>query len=78
MRGIPGEFVAGGGSVVISSHVMALVGQMCDRVAVVNDVRVIAEETVSEVPAGGTLESAFVALVGARHRVGGVLSWLSR
>ncbi|MET1005108.1 MAG: ABC transporter ATP-binding protein, partial [Propionibacteriaceae bacterium] len=78
IRGILEEFVSGGGSVVISSHVMALVERLCDRVAVVNDGQVIAEGTVAEVQAGGTLESAFVSLVGAPIPVGGALSWLSR
>ena len=35
-------FVAGGGSVVLSSHVMALVEQLCDHVAVIDKGKVVA------------------------------------
>lgn len=70
------RFVANGGSVVLSSHVMALVENLCDRVAVINEGRLLADGTLAQVRAGGTLEEAFVSLVGAR--TGGMegLSWL--
>ena len=77
IRTILNRFIAGGGSVVMSSHVMALVEQLCDRVAVVADGKVVAAGTVSEVQAGGSLEDAFVALVGASTRGAEGLSWLS-
>ncbi|MFC4942750.1 ABC transporter ATP-binding protein [Pseudonocardia sp. GCM10023141] len=77
IRTILGRFIAGGGSVVMSSHVMALVEQLCDRVAVVAGGQVVAAGTVSEVQAGGTLEDAFVALVGASTRGAEGLAWLS-
>jgi ABC-2 type transport system ATP-binding protein len=77
IRTILHRFIAGGGSVVMSSHVMALVEQLCDRVAVVADGKVVAAGTVSEVQAGGTLEDAFVTLVGASTRGAEGLTWLS-
>ncbi|TDD14313.1 ABC transporter ATP-binding protein [Kribbella turkmenica] len=77
IRTILSRFIAGGGSVVMSSHVMALVEQLCDRVAVVADGKVVATGTVSEVRAGGSLEDAFVSLVGASTRGAEGLSWLS-
>jgi ABC-2 type transport system ATP-binding protein len=76
IRTILNRFVAGGGSVVMSSHVMALVEQLCDSVAVVADGRVVAGGTVDEVRAGGTLEDAFVELVGASTRGAEGLAWL--
>ena len=54
------RFVAAGGSVVLSSHVMALVEQLCDHVAVIADGRVVAAGPLDEVRGGGTLEEAFV------------------
>ncbi|WP_067826404.1 ABC transporter ATP-binding protein [Actinomadura kijaniata] len=71
-------FVAGGGSIVLSSHVMALVEQLCDHVAVIDEGRVAAAGTLDEVRGGRSLEDTFVELVGGRD--GGVreLSWLSR
>lgn len=70
-------FVAGGGSIVFSSHVMALVEQLCDHVGVIDKGRVVAAGPLAEVRGPGTLEDAFVGLVGASD--GGVkeLSWLS-
>ncbi|WP_405486026.1 ABC transporter ATP-binding protein [Nocardia sp. NBC_00511] len=77
IRTILQRFVAAGGSVVLSSHVMALVENMCDRVAVISRGKVVAGGTVAEVRGEGTLEEAFVRLVGGR--VGGEegLSWLA-
>jgi ABC-2 type transport system ATP-binding protein len=71
------RFVASGGSVVFSSHVMALVEQLCDTVAVMSQGVVVARGPLDEVRAGRTLEDAFVQLVG--HGFGGQegLSWLS-
>jgi ABC-2 type transport system ATP-binding protein len=77
IRTILNRFIAGGGSVVMSSHVMALVEQLCDRVAVVASGRVVAAGTVSDVQAGGSLEDAFVSLVGASTRGAEGLAWLS-
>ncbi|MGW5227671.1 ABC transporter ATP-binding protein [Nocardia niigatensis] len=77
IRTILQRFVAAGGSVVLSSHVMALVESICDRVAVINRGRVVAGGTLARVRGEGTLEEAFVRLVGGR--VGGEegLSWLA-
>ncbi len=63
IREILATFVDGGGTVVLSSHVMDLVERVCDRVAVVAGGRVLAAGTVEEVRGGGTLEQAFVHLV---------------
>lgn len=59
------RFTETGGSVIMSSHVMALVEQLCDRVAIVAKGRVVANGTVDEVRAGSSLEDRFVELVGA-------------
>ncbi len=77
IRNILNRFVERGGSVVMSSHVMALVERLCDRVAVVSGGRVVADGTVDDVRAGGSLEDAFVELVGASPRGIDGLTWLS-
>ncbi len=64
IRAILQAFVASGGTVVMSSHVMALVERLCDRVAIVGAGRVLAEGTLDEVRGDGDLEARFVALVG--------------
>ncbi|MFC0864522.1 ABC transporter ATP-binding protein [Sphaerimonospora cavernae] len=71
-------FVAGGGSIVLSSHVMALVEQLCDHVAVIDKGRVAAAGTLSQVRGSQTLEDRFVELVGADDGEAKELSWLSR
>ena len=71
------RFVAGGGTIVFSSHVMDVVERLCDRVAVILRGRIVAVGTRQEVAAGGDLRSAFFKLVGARDDVGlEELEWL--
>jgi len=65
IRRILQQFVAAGGTVVMSSHVMALVEQVCDHVAVVSAGRVVAAGPIDDVRAGQDLEQRFVNLVGA-------------
>ncbi len=77
VRTILRRFVASGGTVIFSSHVMALVELVCTHVAVISDGRVRAAGTVDEVRGGRSLEAAFVDLVGAE--IGGTegLAWLA-
>jgi ABC-2 type transport system ATP-binding protein len=77
IRAILQRFVAGGGSVIFSSHVMALVEQLCDRLAVIAKGRVVASGTLDEVRDGQSLEDAFVHIVGARTGGTEGLSWLA-
>jgi ABC-2 type transport system ATP-binding protein len=69
-------FVAGGGSIVLSSHVMALVEQLCDHVAVIDKGRVAAAGPLGEVRGDATLEDRFVDLVGSVSSGTKGLSWL--
>ena len=75
IRDILRTYVQGGGTVVVSSHVMDLVERMCDHVAVISAGRVLAAGSVDDVRAGSTLEDRFVELVGGR-RVGEGPEWL--
>lgn len=75
IRRILEHFVAAGGTVVLSSHVMALVERLCDHVAVVAHGRVLAAGTVDEVRAGQDLESRFVGLLGGQDEQP-ELTWL--
>jgi ABC-2 type transport system ATP-binding protein len=77
IRTIPRRFAAAGGSVVVSSHVMALVEQICDHVAVIVDGTVAAAGPLQQVRGAGSLEDAFVHLVGARGTDVEGLSWLA-
>ncbi|TLM82368.1 ABC transporter ATP-binding protein [Pseudarthrobacter sp. NamE2] len=75
IRSILDSYVASGGTVIVSSHVMDLVQRMCDHVAVVAGGRLLAAGTIDEVRAGASLEDRFVQLVGGRSRTEG-LEWL--
>lgn len=76
IRQILQSFVASGGTVVLSSHVMATVQKLCDYVAVVNNGQVITAGTIEQVAAGEDLDLRFAQLVGGLHNQGG-LSWLN-
>jgi ABC-2 type transport system ATP-binding protein len=76
IREILARYVARGGTVVMSSHVMALVQQTCDHVAVVDAGRVVAAGPLDEVRGDRSLEAAFAELVGAGMLPAGTLTWL--
>ena len=71
------HFTAGGGTIVFSSHVMELVERMCDHVAVMVQGRIAWVGPLDALRRGGSLEDAFVALVGEPSAREG-LSWLQR
>lgn len=77
IRTILQRFVAAGNTVVFSSHVMAVVEQLCDHVAVITAGRVVATGPVAEIRGEGSLEEAFVHLVGGRTGGGEGLAWLA-
>uniref|UniRef100_UPI001161550B ABC transporter ATP-binding protein n=1 Tax=Streptoalloteichus hindustanus TaxID=2017 RepID=UPI001161550B len=77
IRTILRRFVDSGGAVVLSSHVMTLVEQLCDHVAVIAGGRVVASGPVELVRGGQSLEAAFVHLVGGRTGGAEGLSWLA-
>ncbi|MEV7528627.1 ABC transporter ATP-binding protein [Agrococcus lahaulensis] len=76
IRAILRGFVASGGTVVLSSHVMELVESLCDRVAVVAEGRLLATGTLDEVRAGTSLQQRFVQLVGREALGTETLAWL--
>ncbi len=68
-------YVAGGGTVVLSSHGMELVERVCTRVAVIVAGQVLAEGTIDEVRGELTLEERFIELSGGLGDMEG-LEWL--
>ncbi|MFC5338583.1 ABC transporter ATP-binding protein [Leucobacter denitrificans] len=69
------KFVAGGGSVILSSHSLELIQRVCDHVAIIASGSVIAQGTVDAVRDGVSLEERFRALVGEGESKKG-LQWL--
>lgn len=69
------DYVAGGGTVILSSHSMELVEQLCDDVAVIVSGAVLASGTMEQVRRGGSLTDRFVELAGPQAESEG-LAWL--
>ncbi|HMG63078.1 MAG TPA: ABC transporter ATP-binding protein [Streptosporangiaceae bacterium] len=69
------RYTASGSTVLLSSHVMELVEQVCDHVSIIDQGRIVASGTTSQVRGGKTLLQAFIDLVGTRQGEE-ELSWL--
>ena len=69
------KYVAGGGSVVMSSHSLELIQRVCDHVVIIVDGSVIAQGTVDEVREGRSLDERFRQLTGEDESRKG-LQWL--
>jgi ABC-2 type transport system ATP-binding protein len=74
IRSILTGFIASGGTILFSSHVMPLVELLCDRVAVLVAGRVVAQGTLDEVRGTQTLDEAFAHLAGSETSAE-TLSW---
>ncbi len=76
MKDILIDQVRRGATVFLTSHVLEVVERLCDRVAVINEGRIVSSGTLEELRAGGeSLEDAFVRMVGAEGRMER-LDWL--
>jgi ABC-2 type transport system ATP-binding protein len=76
IRDILHRYVAGGGTVIFSSHVMEVVERLCSHVAILTGGEIKAVGTLDEVRQGRPLEEVFVSVVGGRVATGAELSWL--
>jgi ABC-2 type transport system ATP-binding protein len=52
--------LAGKRTIVLSTHILPEVSQICDRVVIINDGHIALEEQLSEIPAGTSLEEVFL------------------
>jgi ABC-2 type transport system ATP-binding protein len=57
--------LAGDRTIVLSTHILPEVSQICDKVVIINDGRVVLEEKISEIPAGTPLEEVFLHAIAA-------------
>lgn len=71
------SYVHGGGTVVLSSHVMEVVEGLCSHVAIIAEGKVRASGTLEEVRTSSSLTQTFVDLVGGRALDESALGWLS-
>lgn len=69
------QYVENGGTIILSSHVMATVEKLCTHVAIMNKGKIVAAGSVEEVSNGMTLEQRFIDIVGSDIEVE-ELNWL--
>src|SRR3989442_3437154 len=76
MKDILIDQVQRGATIFLTSHVLEVVERLCDRVAIINQGRIVTSGTLDELRSGSeSLEDAFVRVVGAGQAVGR-LEWL--
>jgi ABC-2 type transport system ATP-binding protein len=71
------RFRDGGGTVVLSSHVMDLVERLCDHVGVIHRGRVMAAGPTDQLRGNRRLEDVFIDVVGEHEVDDEALSWLA-
>jgi len=76
MKDILLEQVHHGATIFLTSHVLEVVERLCDRVAIINEGRLVREGSMAELRgSSATLEDAFVRAVGV-ERSRETLGWL--
>ena len=79
IRDLLQDYVRGGGTIFLTSHVLEIVERLCDRLAVIHRGKLVAQGTLAALRAGATgrtLEEVFLGLVGATERPPERLAWL--
>src|SRR5712691_6117575 len=67
IRGLAGER-----TIVLSTHILPEVSQICDKVVIINDGRVVLEESLKALPAGTSLEDVFLNAISREGHLEGV------
>jgi ABC-2 type transport system ATP-binding protein len=76
MKDILLDQVKRGATIFLTTHVLEVVERLCDRVAIINEGKIVTSAALVDLRGGGeSLEDAFVRLVGA-GQVTGRLEWL--
>jgi ABC-2 type transport system ATP-binding protein len=76
MKDILTDQVRRGATIFLTTHVLEVVERLCDRVAIINEGRIVKEGALAELrSAGESLEDAFVRIVGADQQLER-LEWL--
>lgn len=78
MKDILLDQVRQGATIFLTSHVLEVVERLCDRVAIIQNGKLVIDQAMSELRAGTeTLEDTFVRVVGGGGRAAEPLEWLS-
>lgn len=77
MKGILLDQVRQGATIFLTSHVLEVVERLCNRVAIINEGRIVVDGTMDELRSGSeTLEDTFVRVVGGPAHSSESLDWL--
>lgn len=81
LRQLLQRFVQRGGTVFLTSHVLAIIEGLCDHVGVIHRGRMVAQAPLADLRSGSggegrSLEELFLELVGAEETDAGSLDWL--
>jgi ABC-2 type transport system ATP-binding protein len=69
IRGLAGER-----TIVLSTHILPEVSQICDKVVIINEGRVVLEEQIKEIPAGTSLEEVFLHAIAREEPIEGAIA----
>src|ERR1022692_1127937 len=67
IRGLIKTLASGERTVVLSTHILPEVAQICDKVVIINEGRVALQEKLSALPAGTSLEDVFLGAISKEH-----------
>ncbi len=69
IRGLAGER-----TIVLSTHILPEVSQICEKVVIINEGRIVLEEQIKDIPAGTSLEEVFLHAIAREGHVEGASS----
>src|SRR5579863_9163100 len=67
IRGLIKTMATGERTVVLSTHILPEVSQICDKVVIINEGRVALEQKIADLPAGTSLEDVFLQAITKEH-----------
>jgi ABC-2 type transport system ATP-binding protein len=70
------QMVSQGRTIFLTSHILAIVEQLCSHIGIIHQGELILQGSLEEVARGETLEDRFVSIVGQGQAVAPGLSWL--
>ena len=76
IRTVLDRMIQRGSTIFLTSHILEIVEKLCSHVGIIADGKLVTETRLDELAAGGTLEDAFVEVVGAPEEAAVGLSWL--
>ena len=76
IRTVLDRMIQRGSTIFLTSHILEIVEKLCTHVGIIAGGKLVRETRLDELSAGGTLEQAFVEVVGEPEKAAVGLSWL--